>query len=863
MGNASPVAPFTLCHDVLEQPLGQSGADIGSGMSWTLAIDFGTTATAAAVFDGDTELIEVDGLARLPSLVLLGADGQPVVGAAAERQAPANPERVERTPKRRLGDRMILLGDQAVDPVDLVAAVLARVADEARRRQGGTEPDEVVLTHPVAWIGPRLASLREAARRAGLGEVALVPEPVAAAVHLSDDRIQPGDHVAVYDLGGGTFDAAVLRRTTTGFDPVGAPGGDEHLGGEHFDEMLYDAVGRVVAARDNAGWSNLQSSEDRGWVRANATLRNEVRAAKEALSSTPEYTIYVPQVDTEVRVTREELEELVRPSLERTVDELLATIERAGLRTTDLSAVYLVGGSSRMPLAARLVSERTGLVPLTWGDPKAAVALGAARRAGATASPVVLGVAPPAVTAAVPDGADTVEAISTTEPERGKRPLVLGAAIAAAVALVLAVVVVLVGGGDDGGDRAVAASADRSTTTTLANGDLVHTFAESEAAGVRTARTWTFTSDDSTLANELTITNSDPAAPRTIAHFEVVPKEVAPTVDALTFDPAPTEVVQADPVVRYDLTLEPGASATLRWTAALAGGVDTATMQSLASARDAADAAFVRDQAALIAAMSAGAVVVPPAPTTTSSTPMATSRTTPGGSTGGTTQTTSPGSGGGGGTTNTTTAGTTATTTSGSTNTTAAPATTTTVKISAPSAVASLVAKDPVGEEISGGEPQKVRVTLQWTPPSDDGGQAPTAYRIRCTLMYNDSDPAIAAAPGPCKGGLEYGTVSGSATSAQVVVDRIDPGPGTWMRWEVAAVNNAGSGPLRTAQVVVPNVKGLFTWEAWPLVRGVGLAAGGAPATSCGQERYSICTQSRAAGATVGAGVDLLLAEQS
>lgn len=857
----SPRAPSNLCRDEPPTVTPPVGAQIESGMSWTLAIDFGTTATAAAVFDGDTELIEVDGLARLPSLVLLGADGVPVVGAAAERQAPGHPDRVERTPKRRLGDRLVLLGDQAVDPVDLVAAVLTRVAEEARRHQGGTEPSEVVLTHPVAWVGARLASLREAARRADLGDVTLVPEPVAAAVHLSDDRISVGDHVAVYDLGGGTFDAAILRRSATGFDPVGAPGGDEHLGGEDFDEMLYDAVGRTVASRDPEGWHNLQTSEDRSWIRANSTLRNEVRAAKEALSTTPEYTIYVPQVDTEVRVTREELEELVRPSLERTVDELVATVERAGLRVNDLKAVYLVGGSSRIPLAARLVSERTGLIPLTWGDPKAAVALGAARRGTTSAAaPVVLGAAPAhsdsAASRAEASEATTTELAPVADvEERGRRtPLLVGAAILGVVLLIVAGVAFLRGGDDDGAERrAEAVAASTATTTVAADGEIARSFGVNENDGVRSARSWTYRPSDSTLSNEFTMTNVE-TAEKVVAHFEVVPKEVAPHVDHLTFDPAPTEVVRADPVVRHDLTLAPGASTLLRWTVVLAGPVDVATIESLAAARDAAEQAFHAENAPLVAA-APGDVVLPAAPTTTT-----------GSSTGGPGPSSTPTSGtapssGGGGTTDTT-AATSPTPTTNATQTTSAP-TPTTAKLNAPGPLGSLVARDPIGEDYSGGIPQKVRVTLQWSPPSDNGGQAPTSYRIRCTLMYNDPDPAIMAADAPCKGGSEYPAVGGAATSTQVLVDRVVPGPGTWIRWEVAAVNSAGSGALRSAQVVVPNVKGLYTWEAWPVVRGVGLAAGGAPATSCGQPEGSICSQSRVAGTTVSGGVDLLMSEQS
>jgi hypothetical protein len=114
----------------------------------------------------------------------------------------------------------------------------------------------------------------------------------------------------------------------------------------------------------------------------------------------------------------------------------------------------------------------------------------------------------------------------------------------------------------------------------------------------------------------------------------------------------------------------------------------------------------------------------------------------------------------------------------------------------------------------------------------------------------------------PCRGGVQHSTTSGFASEASVVEDRIGPGPFTWMKWEVAAVNSAGTGPYRTAQVVVPSVLGLFSWEAWPVVRGVGLDAEGMQSTTCGRTQQQICTQSRPEGAHVASGADLVMAEQ-
>jgi hypothetical protein len=351
------------------------------GTSWILAIDFGTTTTSAAMgVDGRAEVVEIDGAARMPSVVLATDSGELVVGAAAEAQVALSPERAERTPKRRLGDEMMLLGPRPVRPVEAVAAILRTIAGEAIRRQGGQPPSELRLTHPARWGSVRREKLAEAAALAELPVPVFVPEPVAAAVHFLDERIDDGAFVAVYDLGGGTFDTAVLRRAGEGFDVVGLPGGDERLGGEAFDERLFTHVGDRLAEQSPEAWESLRFSTDRSWRKVGHDLRLEVRRAKEALSSNAEYTVYVGSpVDATVLITRDELESLIVSDVTATVDELEATVQRAGIAIDDLAAVNLAGGSSRIPLVTRLVAERFGQLPQTWGDPKAAVALGAVK----------------------------------------------------------------------------------------------------------------------------------------------------------------------------------------------------------------------------------------------------------------------------------------------------------------------------------------------------------------------------------------------------------------------------------------------------------------------------------------------------
>ncbi len=396
-------------------------------MAWALSIDVGTTATAAATsIDGHHQVVELDGRSRMPSTVLAPPAGPLVVGEAAEAQAALDPARVERTPKRRLGDPVMLLGDRAVDPVDAVASILEHVATAAARPMGGTAPDRLVLTHPARWGRARLDQLRDAAQRARLPEPALVPEPVAAAALLALDLAAVGDLLAVYDLGGGTLDVAIVRRTTDGFEVAGPPGGDEDLGGEALDGLVVDEVRRGL---DPAVVDALTRSSERPWLQAHAELRRSARVAKEVLSSAQSHRWYlgVP-IDAEVSLTAERLEALIGEPVEASVRSLLDTLSRAGLRPDHLRTVVMVGGGARVPLVARTLERAIGRPPTTWGDPKAAVSLGALVVTAPPASGV--GPPPPAPTpsvvappAPVDPGAEQVPLPADVEPRRDPEPL--------------------------------------------------------------------------------------------------------------------------------------------------------------------------------------------------------------------------------------------------------------------------------------------------------------------------------------------------------------------------------------------------------------------------------------------------------
>ena len=349
---------------------------------WELGIDFGTSYTVAAIAssDGVTVLdIESNGQSRMPSSVFYTESGEILVGSAAQHQSAFAPERFEATPKRSIADGEIFLGDDMVGVTTLVAAVLRKAYTEATRRRGETLPRVVRLTHPAEWGASRLDLLREAAARADLPEVVLVPEPVAAAIWIAGAVTRPGERIAVYDFGGGTFDAAVLRRTQDGFEVAGPPAGRDPLGGEDIDRRIVDYIGTVVADESPDEWSKLVNPQDVTWRRCAIALRMEVQRAKETLSEVTACQLWIPGLERELQLTRAELETLISDDLDECTETLLTAMGDASVTPEQLAGVYLVGGSSRIPVVAEKLWRRLGMTPSVQDSPKSVVALGAAR----------------------------------------------------------------------------------------------------------------------------------------------------------------------------------------------------------------------------------------------------------------------------------------------------------------------------------------------------------------------------------------------------------------------------------------------------------------------------------------------------
>ena len=270
----------------------------------------------------------------------------------------------------------ILLAEQPFSPQALSAKLLAWVVSIATERQGA-RPDEVVVTYPANWGGYKRELLHQIVTLADLPDAVTCTEPEAAATqYAARSRLSSGDRMAVYDLGGGTFDVCVLEKQESGFTIIGSPDGVEHLGGMDFDEAVFRHVVEMLSDR----MSDLDL-DDPVVTAALARLRRECVEAKEALSSDVEATIAVtlPGVTTSVRMTRAELEGLISPPLRETVDATERAVRSANLTAADLTTVVLVGGSSRIPLVSHLLQSELGVRTAMDTHPKHDIALGAVR----------------------------------------------------------------------------------------------------------------------------------------------------------------------------------------------------------------------------------------------------------------------------------------------------------------------------------------------------------------------------------------------------------------------------------------------------------------------------------------------------
>jgi molecular chaperone DnaK len=374
-------------------------------MSKIIGIDLGTTNSCVAVMEGkNARVIEnEEGVRTTPSMVAYTDDGEVLVGMPAKRQAVTNPENtlfaVKRLIGRRFDDPVVKKdagmvpykisradnGDAWVEargkrmaPAQVSAEVLKKMKQTAERHLGGTV-EKAVITVPAYFNDAQRQATKDAGRIAGLDVVRIINEPTAAALAYGFDKKKAGT-IAVYDLGGGTFDISILEIGDGVFE-VKSTNGDTFLGGEDFDKRLIDYMADEFKKENGIDLRNDRLALQR--------FKEAAEKAKIELSSTMQTEVNLPFITADasgpkhltMKISRAKLEMLVDDLIERTIEPCSKALKDAGLKASDVDEVILVGGMTRMPKVVQKVREFFGKDPHQGVNPDEVVAVGAAIQA--------------------------------------------------------------------------------------------------------------------------------------------------------------------------------------------------------------------------------------------------------------------------------------------------------------------------------------------------------------------------------------------------------------------------------------------------------------------------------------------------
>jgi molecular chaperone DnaK len=350
-------------------------------MSYIIGIDLGTTYSAAAlVRDGTPHILPHGDERIMPSVVGVTPQGALLIGTPARNQYVLYPDQTIRSIKRKMGqEERVTLGEREYTPQEISALIL-RELKRSVEAQLGEPAERAVITVPAYFSDAARQATREAGEIAGFTVERIINEPTAAALAYGLDRTGERQFVAVYDLGGGTFDVSIIELDS-GVVEVRASHGNTQLGGDDFDTLLVDHLAERFMAEHGA-----DPRDDR---RALARLTHAAEEAKIALSSRPSVKVREEYLlsdgnrplHLDVELTRSEFEELIGDLLAGTIESLDAALRDAGITADQLDRVLFVGGSTRIPLVWELVRDHTGIEPSSAINPDEAVALGAAVQA--------------------------------------------------------------------------------------------------------------------------------------------------------------------------------------------------------------------------------------------------------------------------------------------------------------------------------------------------------------------------------------------------------------------------------------------------------------------------------------------------
>ncbi len=353
-------------------------------MARSVGIDLGTTNSVVSVLEGGepTVIANAEGARTTPSVVAFAKNGEVLVGEVAKRQAVTNPDRTIRSVKRHMGtDWSVEIDGKAYTAQEISARVLGKLKRDAESYLG--EPvAEAVITVPAYFSDAQRQATKEAGEIAGLKVLRIINEPTSAALAYGLDKADNEHTILVFDLSGGTFDVSLLE-IGDGVVEVKATSGDNHLGGDDWDEVVIDWMVKEFKNKHGVDLSTDKMALQR--------LREAAEKAKIELSSSSETTINLPYVTAtpegplhlDEKLTRAQFQNMTHDLLERTRKPFENVIRDAGVKVGDIHQVILVGGSTRMPAVTDLVRELTGgKEPNKSVNPDEVVSVGAALQGG-------------------------------------------------------------------------------------------------------------------------------------------------------------------------------------------------------------------------------------------------------------------------------------------------------------------------------------------------------------------------------------------------------------------------------------------------------------------------------------------------
>ena len=352
-------------------------------MSKVIGIDLGTTNSCVAVIEGGEPVViaNAEGARTTPSVVAFGKTGERMVGQVAKRQAITNPDRTVASIKRQMGsDYKVTIDGKKFTPQEISAMTLTKLKTDAEAYLG-EKVTEAVITVPAYFTDSQRQATKDAGRIAGLEVKRIINEPTAAALAYGMDK-EDDQKVMVYDLGGGTFDVSIIEMGD-GVQEVLATAGNNHLGGDDFDQRVIDWIADE--------FKKSEGMDLRGDKMAMQRLKEAAEKAKIELSGVTSSNISLPFIAAdmngapkhlEMTLTRAKFNELTADLVEKTMGPVRQAMSDSGLQTSEINKVLMVGGSSRIPAVQDAVKKFIGKDPFKGVNPDECVAMGAAIQGG-------------------------------------------------------------------------------------------------------------------------------------------------------------------------------------------------------------------------------------------------------------------------------------------------------------------------------------------------------------------------------------------------------------------------------------------------------------------------------------------------